>query len=231
MSSEETIIPPDAGLLNAGVLDQPDCGNLIVVSAPSGAGKSTLVHRVLERDPLLQFSVSYTTRKARGAERNGVEYFFVSEGDFAAMRERGEFLESAQVHGFLYGTKKELVEQTLASGHDSILDIDVQGAAQIRRSLPGAVTVFILPPSRQVLQSRLESRNLNELSDIERRIRNAGEEVRTYNEFDYVIVNDNLERATDALQALIVGERHRPGRQRKAAQAIIDTFGGKPVHA
>ena len=231
MSSEShTFSPPGEGL-NDGETDRPDCGTLIVVSAPSGAGKSTLVHRVLKSDPLLRFSVSYTTRKARGSEHNGVDYYFVSENDFAAMRERGEFLESAQVHGFLYGTKRELIEQTLAAGYDAILDIDVQGAAQIRRSLAGAVTVFILPPSRQVLQSRLESRNLNEPSDIERRIRNAAEEVRTYNEFDYVIVNDDLERAAAALQALIVGERHRPGRQRNAAQAIIDTFGGKPIHA
>jgi guanylate kinase len=231
MSSEgHTFSAPNEGS-NAEEIDRPDCGNLIVVSAPSGAGKSTLVHRVLESDLLLRFSVSYTTRKARGSEHNGVDYYFVSDDDFAAMRERGEFLESAQVHGFLYGTKRELIEQTLAAGYDAILDIDVQGAAQIRSSLPDAVTVFILPPSRQVLQRRLESRNLNEPSDIERRIRNASKEVRTYNEFDYVIVNDDLERATAALQALLVGERHRPGRQRKAAQAIIDTFGGKPIHA
>jgi len=231
MSSEGHIGgAPDAGL-NAGEIERPDRGNLIVVSAPSGAGKSTLVHKALDSDRLLRFSVSYTTRKARGSEHNGVDYYFVSENDFAAMRERGEFLESAQVHGLLYGTKRESVEQTLAEGSDAILDIDVQGAAQIRHSLPGAVTVFILPPSRQVLQSRLESRNLNEPSDIERRIRNAAEEVRTYNEFDYVIVNDDLERAAAALLALIVGERHRPGRQRNAAQAIIDTFGGKPIHA
>ena len=222
--------PPDAGL-NAGKIERPDSGNLIVVSAPSGAGKSTLVRRALDSDPLLRFSVSYTTRKARGSEHNGVDYYFVSENEFAAMQDRGEFLESARVHGFLYGTKRELIEQTLAAGHDAILDIDVQGAAQIRRSLPAAITVFILPPSRQVLQSRLESRNLNEPSDIERRIRNAAEEVRTYNDFDYVIVNDDLERAAAALLALIVGERHRPGRQRNVAQAIIDTFGGKPIHA
>jgi guanylate kinase len=231
MSSEgHTFSAPNEGS-NAEEIDRPDCGNLIVVSAPSGAGKSTLVHRVLQSDRLLRFSVSYTTRKARGSEHNGVDYYFVSDEDFAAMRERGEFLESAQVHGFLYGTKRELIEQTLAAGYDAILDIDVQGAAQIRRNLPDAVTVFILPPSMEVLQRRLESRNLNERSDIERRIRNASEEVRTYNEFDYVIVNDDLERATTALQALLVGERHRPGRQRKAAQAIIDTFGGKPIHA
>jgi guanylate kinase len=231
MSSEGHNTSPLNEGSNDRELDQPDCGSLIVVSAPSGAGKSTLVHRVLESDALLRFSVSYTTRKARGSERNGVDYYFVSASEFASMQETGAFLESAQVHGFLYGTKRELVEQTLAAGYDAILDIDVQGAAQIRRSLPGAVTVFILPPSRQVLQSRLESRNLNEPSDIERRIRNAAEEVRTYEEFDYVIVNDDLDRATAALRALIIGERHRPGRQRNAAQAIIDTFGGKPFHA
>jgi guanylate kinase len=147
------------------------------------------------------------------------------------MRERGEFLESAQVHGFLYGTKKELIELTLETGYDAILDIDVQGAAQIRRNMPRAVTVFVLPPSRQALQLRLESRNLNEPWDIERRIRNAAEEVRLYREFDYVIVNDEVERAAGVLQALIIAQRHRPGRQHIAAQAIIDTFGGEPFHA
>jgi guanylate kinase len=208
-----------------------DRGALIVVSAPSGAGKSTLVQHALERDPRLRFSVSYTTRRPRGSERDGVEYYFVSEEQFAAMRERGEFLESAQVHGFLYGTRKELIERTLDDGYDAILDIDVQGAAQIRRNMPRAVTVFVLPPSKQALQTRLESRNLNEAWDIERRIRNATQEVRLYQEFDYVIVNDELERATAALQAVIIAQRHRPGRQESAAQAIIDTFGGEPIHA
>jgi guanylate kinase len=124
-----------------------------------------------------------------------------------------------------------LIEETLREGFDAILDIDVQGAGQIRRNLPGAVTVFVLPPSMQVLQSRLESRNLNERWDIERRIQNAAEEVRLYEEFDYVIVNDELERATKALEALIVAERQRPERQRTAAQAIIETFGGEILHA
>jgi len=207
-------------------IDRPDRGNLIVVSAPSGAGKSTLVHKVLELDPHLRFSVSYTTRKARGSERNGVEYYFVSEEEFGTMRERGDFLESAHVHGFLYGTRRSLVEETLSEGYDAVLDIDVQGAAQIRRNMPGAVTVFIMPPSKEVLQSRLEARNLNEDRDIARRIRNAAEEVQLFDEFDYVIVNDDLGRATATLQAIIVSERHRPLKQHRAAQSIIDTFGG-----
>ena len=210
---------------------ETDRGTLIVVSAPSGAGKSTLVHQVLDRDPGLRFSVSYTTRKPRGSEQDGVEYYFVSEEQFETMRERGEFLESAQVHGFLYGTKKELIERTLIAGYDAILDVDVQGAAQIRRNMGGAVTVFVLPPSRQALQERLESRNLNEAWDIERRIRNAAQEVELYKTFDYVIVNDDLERATASLQAVIVAQRLRPGRQRIRAQSIIDTFGGEPFHA
>ena len=207
-------------------MDQPDLGKLIVVSAPSGAGKSTLVQKVLGLDPRLRFSVSYTTRRARGSERNGVEYHFLSDAEFLAMRERGEFLESADVHGFLYGTRRSLVEETLAAGYDALLDIDVQGAAQIRRNMPGAVTVFVLPPSKRALQSRLEARNLNEAWDTERRIQNAAQEVRLYDEFDFVIINDDLESATDALHSVIVSERHRPTRQRRAAQSIIDTFGG-----
>lgn len=206
-------------------------GSLIVVSAPSGAGKSTLVQRVLAAVDRLRYSVSYTTRARRGSEQEGVEYHFVSEAEFMDLRERGQFLEWAQVHGSLYGTRRDETERLLDEGFDLILDIDVQGAAQVKRNMPEAVTVFILPPSRQVLESRLRSRNLNEPLDLRRRLVNAAREVRFYEEFDYLIVNDDLERAAAVLGAIILADRHRSKRQRARGQAIIDTFGGELLHA
>jgi guanylate kinase len=147
------------------------------------------------------------------------------------LRERGQFLEWAQVHGSLYGTRRDETERLLDEGFDLILDIDVQGAAQVKRNMPEAVTVFILPPSRQVLESRLRSRNLNEPLDLRRRLVNAAREVRFYEEFDYLIVNDDLERAAAVLGAIILADRHRSKRQRARGQAIIDTFGGELLHA
>jgi guanylate kinase len=201
-------------------------GKLIVVSAPSGAGKSSLAERVLKRVEGLHFSVSYTTREARGAEQHGVDYFFVSEAEFLGMRERGEFLESAEVHGNLYGTRENTVEEMLSAGVDVMLDIDVQGAEQVRRRVPEAVLVFILPPSREVLEARLRARNLNEPWDIERRLRNASIEVQLYERFDYVVINEDLDRALAQLEAIILGERGRPERQRNRIESIIATFGG-----
>jgi guanylate kinase len=206
-------------------------GILLVVSAPSGAGKSTLVDRVIGRINGLKCSVSYTTRKARGAERDGIDYHFVSEQEFLEMRDRGEFLESATVHGQLYGTQRAATEALMASGYDVILDIDVQGAEQIRRQMPDAVTVFILPPSKQVLESRLRARNLNAPEDLRRRLLNAANEVKLYEQFKYVIVNDNLDHATAALEAIVIAERHRAERQRGAAREIIYTFGGELFYA
>lgn len=206
-------------------------GNLIVVSAPSGAGKSSLTQRVLKRVEDLQFSVSYTTRELRGSEQNGVDYQFVSEDEFASMRERGEFLECAEVHGHLYGTHVNSVEEMLGRGFDVILDIDVQGAEQIRRRVPDAILIFILPPSREVLEARLQTRNLNHPEDIERRLRNAAIEVQLYERFDYVVVNDDLDRALAQVEAIIVGERCRPGRGRNRIESIIATFGGESFHA
>jgi guanylate kinase len=206
-------------------------GNLIVVSAPSGAGKSSLVARALDHVEHLRYSISCTTRKSRGQERHGVDYFYVTPEEFQAMCDRGELLEFAKVHEFMYGTPRRYIEQTLAEGVDIILDIDVQGARQIRGQMPEAVTVFILPPSREALESRLRGRNLNEPEDLERRLRNASSEVRLYEMFQYVIVNDDLERASATLEAIIIAERHRPARQREAARTIIDTFGGESIHA
>jgi guanylate kinase len=206
-------------------------GNLIVVSAPSGAGKSSLAERVLKRLPDLRFSVSYTTRELRGAEQDGVNYYFVSEDEFQAMRERGEFLECAEVHGQLYGTHERSVEDVLSQGFDVMLDIDVQGAEQIRRRVPEAILIFILPPSREVLEARLRTRNLNQAPDIERRLRNAAIEVQLYERFDYVVVNDDLDRALAELEAIITAERCRPERQRNRIESVIATFGGDLFHA
>ena len=206
-------------------------GNLIVVSAPSGAGKSSLAERVLKRVTDLRFSISYTTRELRGSEQQGVDYNFVSEDEFHAMRDRDEFLECAEVHGHLYGTHERMVEDLLSQGFDVILDIDVQGAEQVRRRMPEAILIFILPPTREVLEARLRARNLNDLADIERRLLNAAIEVQLYERFDYVIVNDELDRALAQLEAIIIAERCRPERQRNRIESIIATFGGKPSHA
>ncbi|HJQ69615.1 MAG TPA: guanylate kinase [Blastocatellia bacterium] len=211
--------------------DAPWRGTLIVVSAPSGAGKSSLVEGALKRLDRLKYSVSYTTRKARGEERDGVEYYFIGEEEFLAMRERGEFLESAEVHGYLYGTQRATIERILAEGSDVILDLDVQGAAQIVRQMPEAVTVFVLPPSREILESRLRMRNLNDPEDLELRLKNASREVSEYRNFKYVIVNDDLERATRELEAVIIAERHLLGRQQQLVKPIIDSFGGNGFYA
>ena len=220
MSSENSTLPDT----------QSERGTLIVVSAPSGAGKSSLAERVLKRVGDLRFSISYTTREPRGSEQNGVDYCFVSEDEFNAMRERDEFLECAEVHGHLYGTHEKPVEELLSQGFDVMLDIDVQGAEQVRRRVPEAILVFILPPSCEVLQARLRARNLNAPADIERRLRNAAIEVQLYARFDYVVVNDDLDRALAQLEAIIVAERGRPDRQRNRIESVIATFGGESFH-
>jgi guanylate kinase len=206
-------------------------GNLIVVSAPSGAGKSSLVTRALKQVRRLRYSISYTTRAARGTEKHAVDYFFVSGDEFRQMRERGEFLESAEVHGYYYGTHRATVEAMLNKGFDVILDIDVQGAEQILRQMPEAVTVFIMPPSRKVLERRLRTRNLNAPADLERRLRNATGEVHLYERFSYVIINDDRDRAFGSLKAIITAERRRPERQKNRIQSIIATFGGGSFNA
>jgi len=206
-------------------------GNLIVVSAPSGAGKSSLAERVLQRVEGLRFSVSYTTRELRGSEQHGTDYFFISEAEFSAMRDGDEFLESARVHGHSYGTHERAVEEMLSQGFDVMLDIDVQGAEQIRRRVPEAILIFILPPSREVLEARIRTRNLNSPSDIDRRLRNAGIEVQLYERFSYVVINDDLDRALGELEAIIIAERCRPERRRNSIESIISTFGGESFHA
>jgi guanylate kinase len=181
---------------------------------------------VLKRIEGLEFSISYTTREPRGSEQHGVDYYFVSEAEFREMIERDEFLEFAEVHGNFYGTQAKSVEQMLLQGLDVMLDIDVQGAEQVRRRVPESVSVFILPPSQQVLEARLRARNLNQPEDIERRLRNASIEVQLYERFDYVVINEDLDRALAQLEAIILAERGRPDRQRNRIESIIATFGG-----
>lgn len=199
---------------------------MIIVAAPSGGGKSSLVSRTLKSIERVCYSISYTTRARRGIEQDGIDYHFVGRDEFIQMREAGEFLECAEVHGFFYGTQKRATEKLLDKGLDVLLDIDVQGAAQVIKQMPEAVTIFILPPSREALEARLRLRSLNSEEDLKRRLYNAAMEVRRCNEFKYVIVNDELDKASAALHAIILAERHSLHRQKELAEKIISTFGG-----
>jgi guanylate kinase len=188
-------------------------GMLIVVSSPSGGGKGTLIDRVLKTVPGVSYSISYTTRAPRPGEQNGREYFFVSATEFEAMISRGELLEWANVYGYLYGTGHAQVDKDRAAGHDIILEIDVQGAASIRHLIDDAVTVFILPPSFELLRERLVTRGTDSPADLERRLRGAPTEVEQYKDFQYVILNDDVNRASAQLASVIYAERARRERQ------------------
>jgi guanylate kinase len=181
--------------------------NVYIISAPSGSGKSTLVEKVRPIVPNLDFSISYTTRQPRGNEQNGREYFFVSREEFDQMIRRGEFLEYADVFGNCYGTAKRFLEQAQQKGYDLLLDIDVQGAAQIKRKLPEAVSIFILPPDRKTLETRLRHRSLDKEEVIQRRLVTASREIEKYREYDYILINDRLEDSVEALQAILLAER------------------------
>jgi guanylate kinase len=179
--------------------------NLFVIAAPSGAGKTTLVKRLLERNPGLEFSVSYTTRKQRTTEIDGRDYFFVDEKRFLQLQEDGELLESALVFGNHYGTGRSQVEQRLAKGKHVILEIDWQGAQQVRESMPGCVSIFILPPSRPELERRLRDRGTDSDGVIERRLQEAHGDMTHWAEFDFVIINDDLDSAVGELEAILHG--------------------------
>ena len=180
-------------------------GNLWVISAPSGAGKTTLVHALMEQQPRLRFSVSYTTRPQRSGEVEGKDYFFVDDARFAEMIERGAFLEHAQVFGRRYGTARAQVEALMSAGCDVLLEIDWQGARQVRRHMPVCRSVFILPPSLQELERRLRKRATDGEEVIVRRLEEARDDIRHWAEFDYVIVNDHFEAALTGLLAIIDG--------------------------
>lgn len=188
-------------------------GTLFIVTAPSGAGKTTLVHGLLERDPQVLLSISYTTRGPRPGEENGREYHFVDVATFRALRDRGEFLEWAEVHGNYYGTSKVWLKEQIAAGRDILLEIDWQGAQQVRKVFPEAVGVFILPPSLEELEARLRGRGTDGDEVIVRRLLAARGEMRHVGEFDYVIINNELDVALDDLVAVVRAARLRYANQ------------------
>ncbi len=193
-------------------------GTLYIVTAPSGAGKTTLVHAVLEREPGLALSVSYTTRPPRPGEVDGRDYRFVSREEFLRLRDGGELLEWAEVHENYYGTSRTWIETQLQQDRDVLLEIDWQGARQVRRMFPHAVSIFILPPSLEALEARLRGRGTDSEATIARRLAAAREEMRHVEEFDYVIINDRLERAIDELTAVVRAARLRlPVQKRRHA--------------
>ncbi|HET7364932.1 MAG TPA: guanylate kinase [Burkholderiales bacterium] len=185
-------------------------GTLFVITAPSGAGKTSLIEAVMKDDPSLKISVSYTTRKPRPGENDGVDYHFVDQKTFRRMQERGEFLETAQVHGNHYGTAKKVILDAVAKGEDLILEIDWQGAQQVRRLYPNAVGIFIVPPSVEELERRMRARAQDSDAVIRRRLANAREELAHAGEFKYAIINKEFETARRELASVIERERAKP---------------------
>jgi guanylate kinase len=223
---------------------------VFIISAPSGSGKSTLVNEVRRVVPGLEFSVSYTTRPPRGSEQNGREYYFVGRADFIDMQRRDELLEWAEVFGHYYGTARRFLREAEQKGHDLVLDIDVQGAKQIRGKLPEAVSIFILPPDRKTLEWRLTNRGLDSDGVISRRLEEARREIENYCEYDYILINDQLEESIEKLKAIVVAvrltragrplspedaqmveraERCRLGNARERIRPILDSFGAPVV--
>ena len=202
----------------------PSRGTLFVVSSPSGGGKGTLIRHVLDVVENLSYSVSYTTRAPRQSEVDGREYFFVSREIFDEMVAAGEFLEWACVHGNFYGTSKEQILKETAAGADIILELDVQGAASVRQLLMDSVSIFILPPSYEVLRQRLILRGTDSPDELEVRLRNAPHELNQYSSFDYVIINDEIDRAAAQLASIIYAERARCMRQEPLVREVIEKF-------
>jgi guanylate kinase len=191
---------------------------VFIISAPSGSGKSTLVNKIRQTVPNLEFSISYTTRQPRGAEQNGCEYYFVTRQQFEEMIRKDEFLEHAD------GTARHFLVEAKADGKDLLLDIDVQGAAQIKRTVPDAVSIFILPPSRSELEQRLRSRGQNSEPVIQRRLAAAKREIENYEKYDYILVNDRLADSVEMLNAILLSERlQRAGRPDADLRAKAET--------
>ena len=202
-------------------------GNLIVISAPSGSGKTSLATRALEEIPKLRFSVSHTTRKPRPGERDRVEYIFVSEKEFEEMIGQGTFLEHARVYGNYYGTSRAFVDEQLSVGYDVLLDLDVQGAAQVKKSYPEAILVFVFPPSLEVLKTRLKNRGLDDPSIIDKRLRIAKKEIQRYTDYQYVIINREIEESLVELKSIIQVAGCRLEKRKDLAAQIIKTFPGE----
>ncbi len=188
-------------------------GILYIISAPSGSGKSTLVNELRKFVPNLEFSISYTTRQPRGSEQNGREYYFIGRQEFESMIAKNEFLEHADVFGNYYGTARSVLDQAAEAGHDLLLDIDIQGERQVKAKMPEAVSIFVLPPSRKELESRLRKRSLSENVHseevIRRRLDRARKEIENYPNYDYILINDRLEQSVDRLQAIVMAERSK----------------------
>jgi guanylate kinase len=199
-------------------------GLLFVVSSPSGGGKGTLIKRLLDVQPDLSYSVSYTTRVPRNGEQNGREYHFVDRKIFEEMIRAGDFLEWACVHGNYYGTAKKQIAEETAAGVDLVLEVDVQGAASVRELRLGAISIFIVPPSFETLRQRLTARGTDTPEQLALRLRNAPNELNQYREFDYVIINNNLDRAAAQLASIVSAERARCKRQKANVEKIIDEF-------
>jgi guanylate kinase len=219
---------------------------VFIISAPSGSGKSTLVNEVRQIVPGLDFSISYTTRPPRGSEQNGREYFFVPRAEFQEMIRRDQFLEHAEVFGNYYGTARRFLREAEEHGHDLLLDIDVQGAEQIKQRLPEAASIFVLPPDRTTLERRLRNRSQDSEEVIQLRLVTASREIENYSKYDYILVNDRLEESVEALKAILLAERlkrsgagtmsaekntilaeaerHRLNNVRERLQPILDSF-------
>jgi len=196
-------------------------GTLFVVSAPSGAGKTSLLKHLIKEMARVQTSISHTTRKMREGEQNGVDYHFVSVDEFQSLVAQDAFFEHAQVFGNFYGTSKSSIEQQLSAGIDVILEIDWQGARQIREQLPLSRSIFILPPTKQALRERLDSRGQDDAAIIERRMNEAQSEMSHYNEYDYLVINDDFSQAVSELKAILLAERQKlPNQQQKHAQLL-----------
>ncbi|MGD8886497.1 MAG: guanylate kinase [Gammaproteobacteria bacterium] len=201
--------------------DVTTTSSLYVIAAPSGAGKTSLVKALLEMTPDITVSVSHTTRQARPGEVHGEHYYFVDQQTFEQMRDAGEFLEYAQVFDNYYGTSRQSVEDTLKRGSDVILEIDWQGAQQIRRLYPDCCSIFILPPSREALEQRLRSRGQDNEKVIDRRMQDAIAEISHYPEFDYLVINDDFDQALAEMTAIVVARRQRTAIQGVRQQALL----------
>jgi guanylate kinase len=196
-------------------------GKLFVIAAPSGAGKTSLVRALMQRRPTLRFSISYTTRAQRPTERDEHDYFFVNQAKFEQMRDAGEFLEHARVFDNYYGTSRSQVERLLDASQDVLLEIDWQGAQQIRRTLPECRSIFVLPPSRAALEQRLRGRGTDSDEVIARRLRDSLADLSHWREFDYIVVNDDFDRATGELEAIVTGQGEHLRRDRAELRELL----------
>jgi len=199
-------------------------GNLIIISSPSGGGKGTLIKEVLKSLPNVGYSISYTTRAMRQGEVNGRDYFFVGVDEFNDLVDKGEFLEFAEVHGNFYATSLKQILAETNLGHDIILEIDVQGAQSVLKKIPEAVSIFIMPPSFEVLRQRLVARQTEKREDLELRLHNSFAEVKHFSEFEYIVINDEVSSAANNLETIILAERQKRVRQTDSIEVILDSF-------